>query len=263
MKELKLSFDPGFGIHPTVDPLGYVFDEGVFGPVPECRHLDDIRSSLSDPKAAGPDVLYAIVMDVGSEEDKQDIIDHHLVYGSVTYATGQIGDAPIHSQGHIHAVSASCGMSTGELYEIWSGHACIYMQERAEDNPGRCYAIEGGPGDLILVPPYWAHCTVVTDLHETFSFGCWSVRDYGFEYRDVRAHHGMAYMPYVEGDQVVFKANPRYQSQGLIRRKPRHYDELKVEAGKPIYTQFKEDPGRFDFISRPQNYMHVWEDYEP
>lgn len=263
MKQLNLAYAPGFAVYPAVDPLGYVFGEDVFGPVPECRHLDDIRASLSDPDAKGPDVLYAIVMDIGKKKDREKIIEHNLVYGSVVYAAGTIGNAPIHSQGHIHSVSASCGMSTGELYEFWSGHAIIYMQETAKDNPGRCYAIEAGPGDLVLVPPYWAHCTVVTDFRENFSFGCWSVRDYGFDYKDVRAHQGMAYMPFVKDGQVVFERNPKYDAPALERRKPRKYTEFHLEEGKTIYEQFEEEPGRFDFISRPQNYMNAWKEYRP
>ena len=37
------------------------------------------------------------------------------------------------------------------------------MQERAADDPGRCYAIEAGPGEVVVVPPGWAHATVSVD----------------------------------------------------------------------------------------------------
>ena len=59
-----MAFAPGFEIAPTKNPIGFVYGEDVFGPEVEIRRLDDIRESLSDPNAQGPDELYAIAMDV-------------------------------------------------------------------------------------------------------------------------------------------------------------------------------------------------------
>jgi glucose-6-phosphate isomerase len=63
--------------------------------------------------------------------------------------------------------------------------------------------------------------------------------------------------------QVVFERNPKYDAPALERRKPRKYTEFHLEEGKTIYEQFEEEPGRFDFISRPQNYMDAWKEYRP
>lgn len=146
--------DVGFDIRPTVSPMGFAYGPGVFGPEVEVRHLDAIRSSLRDPACSGPNEVYAIAMDVGRDEDKPAMLARQLLYGAVTYASGQLGQEPVRSQGHIHAVSASCGCSTPEVYEIWSGKAVIYMQQRDTDDPGRCYAVEAGPGQVVIVPPY-------------------------------------------------------------------------------------------------------------
>ena len=43
------SFDPGFDIRATHDPLGFACGPGTFGPVPEMRPLDAIRRSLRQP----------------------------------------------------------------------------------------------------------------------------------------------------------------------------------------------------------------------
>lgn len=45
----KMEFYPGFDIRPTTGPFGFAYGEGVFGPAPEIRRLDDIRASLADP----------------------------------------------------------------------------------------------------------------------------------------------------------------------------------------------------------------------
>ena len=157
-------FDPGFDIKPVYDPLGFVYGPNTFGPEAELRTLDAIRPSLKDPTCDGPDVVYAIVMDVGRRQDLPAMLKRDLLFGVVTYSKGVLGREPVRSQGHIHAVSPSCGSSTCEVYEIWSGAAYIYMQETAKDDPGRCFAIYAQPGDVVIVPPGWAHATIVGDV---------------------------------------------------------------------------------------------------
>lgn len=256
--------DVGFDIRPTVSPMGFAYGPGVFGPEVEVRHLDAIRSSLRDPACSGPNEVYAIAMDVGRDEDKPAMLARQLLYGAVTYASGQLGQEPVRSQGHIHAVSASCGCSTPEVYEIWSGKAVIYMQQRDTDDPGRCYAVEAGPGQVVIVPPYWAHATVSADPSCPLTFGAWCVRDYGFVYDGVRAHGGMAFFPLVQSDGTLeWRHNDAYRPTPLIRKAPENYAQLGLESGVPIYTQFVRDPDRFLFVSRPQIVADIWTDFLP
>ena len=59
----KDNFDKGIDIGITENPLGFIYGKDVFGPTVENRWLDDIRSSLLDPKCEGPDIVYSIAMD--------------------------------------------------------------------------------------------------------------------------------------------------------------------------------------------------------
>lgn len=151
----KDNFDKGIDIGITENPLGFIYGKDVFGPTVENRWLDDIRSSLLDPKCEGPDIVYSIAMDVGKTVHKALLQKQHLLFGVVAYAKGSLGMEPIRSQGHIHKVSPFSQWSTPEVYEIWNGEAVIYMQESATDEPGRCYAVYAQPGDVVVVPPYW------------------------------------------------------------------------------------------------------------
>ena len=114
-----MTFYPGLQIEATKEPLGFFYGQGVFGPKEEVRRLEDIRHSLEDKNCEGPEELYAIVMDIGNEEDRISMKNRNLLFGAVTYAAGVIGQEPVRSQGHIHAISRSCGASTPEVYEIW------------------------------------------------------------------------------------------------------------------------------------------------
>ena len=258
-----MEFYPGIEIKATTNPLGFIYGEGVFGPAPEIRRLDDIRASLADPSGRGPEELYAIAMDVGLISDRNEIVKRHLLFGVVTYAAGLIGQEPVRSQGHIHAVSKSCGASTPEVYEIWEGEAVIYMQESGEDDPGKCYAVYARPGDVVIVPPGYVHATVNADVRQKMTFGAWCVRDYGFDYSKVRSHGGIAFFPHVENGSLKWTKNPSYRGGELIIKNARTWEEFSLEPGVPIYTQFQKDKDRFLFVANPMRCKELWDRFRP
>jgi glucose-6-phosphate isomerase, archaeal len=259
-----MKFNPGFDIEPTADPMGFKYGKGIFGPEVENRSLDSIRKSLRNPNCEGPDPVYSIAMDVGKTEHLPLLKKLHLLYGAVTYAAGRLGDEPVRSQGHIHKVSPLSGWSTPEVYEIWSGQAIIYMQEMAEDQPGRCFAVSAGPGEVVIVPPFWAHATISADADEALTFGAWCDREYGFEYEGVRAYKGLAWFPVIEDKGMIsWQRNLNYLESELTVKTPEPYSQLGLEAGKAIYRQFEEDPQRFDFVPFPQHVKEVWENFVP
>lgn len=259
-----MKFHPGFDIQPTVHPMGFNYGSGVFGPEVENRTLDSIRKSLRNPDCKGPDPVYAIAMDVGKKEHLPLLKKLHLLYGTVTYAAGRLGDEPVRSQGHIHKVSPHSGWSTPEVYEIWGGKAIIYMQETAEDNPGRCFAVIAGPGQVVIVPPYWAHATISADAEQPLTFGAWCDRNYGFEYHGVRAHKGLAWFPVITpSGEIQWKKNSNYMDCQLMVKTPEIYCQLGIEPGKSIYIQFEENPDKFLFVPRPQLVKKVWENFVP
>ena len=260
-----MSFDPGLNIQPLNQPLGFAYGDDCFGPIVEQRRLDDIRQSLRDPDCNGPEIVYSIAMDVGKQKDKLTLQKMMLLYGVVTYAAGKLGDEPVRSQGHIHKKSIHSGWSPPEVYEIWSGKAIIYMQEYAADDPGRCFAIYAGPGDIVVVPPEWAHATISADPNTPLTFGAWCDREYGFLYDEVRAHNGLAWYPLIDaGNEIVWKANPNYNSSELTVKQPEGYTaSLQIEKTIPIYTQFEQNPAKFQWVSQPVLKKQVWENFIP
>ena len=261
-------FDPKLGVHRHAEDFTFSFDEGVFGPQPEFRRLDSIRRSLRDPGCDGPDPVYSIVMDVGRREHTDELARRMLLFGVVAYAAGQLGEEPVRSQGHIHAVAPHCGWSTPELFEIWEGSAIIYAQESADDDPGRCFAITAGPGDKIVVPPGWAHAVINADPKTRMMFGAWCDRQYGFVYDAIRARQGLAWFPILDrqtlDDQqkIHWEPNPSYRSSDLSLRGPRAYPDLGLDPSTPIYEQFANDPNSVQWVSEPARVESVWPDFE-
>ena len=258
-------FETGLGITFDETTHEFVYPSTVFGPPrAEQRYLKDILHSMADHEAKGPEIVYSIAMDVGLKKDRADLMTRELLFGIVAYANGSIGEEPVKSQGHIHAISNSCLMSTPEVYEIWSGEAIIYMQERATDNPGRCYAIHAKAGEVVIVPPGWAHCTINASKTERMIFGAWCVRDFGFEYADVREHNGLAFYPKFDAQgTIIWEQNPSYQAEKLIEKKPREYSEFSIDTERPIYQQYEQETAKFDFVVRPDLYKSKWLNYIP
>jgi glucose-6-phosphate isomerase len=267
-QKLAQEFDPKLGVHTRARDLTFTYDEDVFGPQPEFRRLDQIRRSLRDPNCTGPDPVYSIVMDVGRREHHDELARRMLLFGVVIYAAGRLGEEPVRSQGHIHAVAPHCGWSTPELFEIWEGRAIIYAQESAGDDPGRCFAVTAGPGEKIVVPPGWAHAVINADPAARMTFGAWCDRQYGFVYDEIRAHHGLAWFPILDsqnpdGQQKIhWEPNPSYRTNDLSIRGPRAYPELGLDPSTPIYQQFANDPDSVRWVSEPARAAAVWPNFE-
>jgi len=259
-----MAFDPGIGVTPLTQPLGFSYGPNTFGPQPELRSLDAIRPSLRDPQSSGPDPVYAIAMDIGRNENRAQLQKHMLLFGAVTYAAGRLGDEPVRSQGHVHRISSHSGWSPPEVYEIWSGTACVYMQERAADDPGRCFAITAGPGTLIVVPPGWAHATISADPSTPMTFGALCDREYGFEYAGVRKRKGLAWYPLLtESAEIRWQPNPMYKTTKLQARGPTSHSQLGLKSGIPLYTQTILNLNRFQWVSRPALAAEIWKHFVP
>jgi len=257
-------FDPGFDIRFLKDTMGFDYGPGVFGPSPEYRSLDAIRASLRDPDCSGPDPVYSIVMDVGRIEDREELQRRMLLFGVVMYANGRIGREPVRSQGHVHPIAPHCGWSTPELFEIWEGRAIVYGQQHSGDDPGICVAIEAAPGERVVMPPAWAHYVVNADPNSVLVFGACCDRQYGFDYTQMRAHHGLAWFPQVsETGEITWEPNPNYLPSHLERRKARNYPELGLLSGMAIYECFRKDPESVQWVSEPARMAQFWERLEP
>jgi glucose-6-phosphate isomerase, archaeal len=257
-------FDSGLDIHFLKATLDFRYGQGIFGPKPEYRSLDSIRQSLRDPDCAGPDPVYAIAMDVGRVEDLAELKKRMLLFGVVMYAGGKLGDGPVRSQGHVHAISPHCGWSTPELFEIWEGRAIVFGQEKSGDDPGRCIAIAASPGEQVVMPPGWSHYVANADPDSVLIFGAWCDRQYGFDYTQMRAHRGLAWFPVLaDGDAIRWERNPNYLPSNLECRKARTYPELGFSPIMPIYEHFQQNPESVQWISDPARFSTLWPRLEP
>jgi len=257
-------FASGLDIRFLKNPMRFEYGRDVFGPSPEYRSLDAIRASLRDPKCAGPDPVYAIAMDVGREDDRAELQRRMLLFGIVIYAAGRLGEGPVRSQGHVHAVAPHCGWSTPEIFEIWEGHAVVYAQQNSGDDPGVCLAIHAEPGDRVVMPPGWAHFVANADPAAELVFGAWCDRQYGFDYAQMRKHHGLAWYPvFTSSGGIEWKANPAYGASAIETRRARDYPELHLPTDGAIYELFRRNPELVQWVSDPALLKNLWPTFQP
>jgi glucose-6-phosphate isomerase len=94
-------------------------------------------------------------------------------------------------------------------------------------------------------------------------FGAWCDRQYGFDYRGVRAHCGLAWFPtFNSADKIEWTANPRYQESVLEQRTARAYSELGLGSDS-LYRQFIDNPDSVMFVPEPGREAHQWPGFTP
>jgi glucose-6-phosphate isomerase, archaeal len=261
---LDAALDPALDLSLSDRDLSFRYGPGITGPDTEYRTLDAIRGSLLDPHCSGPDPVYGIAMDVGRTQDMPDLQQRMLLYGIVAYAAGRLGQEPVRSQGHVHAIAAHSGWSPPEVFQILRGHAIVYAQQSTDDDPGLCVAVTAGPGEKIVVPPGWAHCVINADPSERMVFAAWCDRQYGFVYDGVRQHGGLAWFPVLdEHNRIHWQPNPSYRSSELIRHSARSYPELELDPDLSLYERFIQNPDSLMYVAEPSRKEYLWEKFVP
>ena len=95
----------------------------------------------------------------------------------------------------------------------------------------------------MIVPPSWAHATISAVPEQPLTFGAWCDRGYGFEYDEVRKHKGLAWFPLItDNGKIGWVKNQNYVDCALVVKHPEKYIQLGISSGKPIYTQYEENP---------------------
>ncbi|NUR75760.1 MAG: glucose-6-phosphate isomerase [Thermoleophilia bacterium] len=247
----------GLDVAVDADELALAFGPDVVHPEGERRSLGDVRATLEDPEASGPEHLYTIYMDVCRAADHGALVDQSLLYGAVVYNHGLIGRERLRSQGHRHSCKPGTDLRYSEVYEFWTGHGHVYLQQECGPVVTRALLVPVGPGDKVIVPLGWVHLTVAS-TDEPLAFGAWCAREGKLEYDELRALGGPAHFVLANGDVVP---NPRYTQVADVEVvAPRDLPLLDVPYEQPIYRAWREEPGRFDFLPQPELVACAWEE---
>jgi hypothetical protein len=113
-------------------------------------------------------------------------------------------------------------------------------------------------GARVAMPPGWAHYVASLDWNSKLIVRAWCDRQYGFDYVQMRAHHGLAWFPVMSVDgEIRWEANPNYSASQLERRMARAYPELGLSSKMPIYEYLRRDPESIQWVSNPGKLSHL------
>ena len=59
---------------------------------------------------------------------------------------------------------------------------------------------------------------------------------------------------------ITWEMNPSYSQGNLTICEAKEYPQFGIEKGKPIYTQFQENPDKFLFVAHPEIKKKEWEE---
>ena len=204
-------------------------------------------------------------MDVGRVEHRPELVRRQLLFGVVSYAAGRLGEEPVRSQGHVHRVAVAQRLVRRPSCTR-SGAAAPSSTCRSapRSDPGRCFAIEAGPGEVVVVPPGWAHATVSADPDEPMTFGAWCDREYGFEYDAVRARGGLAWFALLdEGGRIVWRRNERYLGAAARRAARAGVPGARPARRRADLPHVRARPEAVQWVSQPARAAALWPGFEP
>lgn len=248
------------GLPIAVDEEGRLhFSGGLPEVTPAVRRLQDMREVMADPTAGGQDELYFMYRDVGFPEERNRLHDSGLRYDITVIRPGTVGAEFIKTAGHYHPIVPGAAVTFPEVYEVLSGVAHYLLQKVDETGlvAEDVVLVEARPGDKVIVPPNYGHITinpgneplVMTNLVE---------KDFKSVYDPIVKSRGGAYYEILEDGEPIFAENETYREVAELRIVPaRPNPEAGLEKGKPLYRAGVEDPKKFQYLVRPQEFLAV------
>jgi len=179
--------------------------------------------------------------------------DPKLCYDFTFLADRPIGWERAKTLGHAHPRPGPGRTGFAEIVEVLDGTVGFMVQDLL---PGPvstfCALVVGRPGDRIALPPFLAHASINLAGDPVVFSDVIDRRIVAGEmpsnYRGVADAHGLAYLIDLGG---AARPNPSYTSVPELQRLTAQ-DWSGVAAKRPLYRDYLDDPGSFDWIVEPE-----------
>ncbi|HHX75375.1 MAG TPA: glucose-6-phosphate isomerase [Firmicutes bacterium] len=193
---------------------------------------------------------------VSREEDRELLAAHGLRYDVTVIRPGRIGREYIKTAGHYHPVKPGTDTTYPEVYEVLAGRAHYLLQTEPDEEGVDAIIIEAVPGDKVLIPPGYGHITINPGT-EPLIMSNWVAAGFASVYGPIKELRGGAYFEVAaEGEDEQFLVNPNYQPTPRLAMRPvEDWPDFGLIAGKPMYLAFLADPGKFAFLTHPEDYF--------
>jgi len=176
-----------------------------------------------------------------------------------------IGRECVKTFGHIHHKEPRSNLEWTEVVEVVTGTAHFLLQTLDLDGPDadHVYLIEAKPGQKVLLPPGFDHCTI-NPSDEPLLFSDVIALGVSGDYSRFVASRGAAYLEVTDGGAPYFIANPTYRRVAALERVPlTDHPELHLATDLPLYTAFVQTRGAdWAFLLDPRLFYAAFPDLQ-
>lgn len=238
------------------DKGGLMFGAGLVPVTPDIRRRRDMLEVLFEPDAAGPEELYYMYRGVGRESDRKLLAQHGLRYDVTILRPGTVGSEYVKTAGHYHPVKPGTELTYPEVYEVLHGRAHYLLQTEPDEEGVEAVLVEAVAGDKVLIPPGYGHITI-NPGPDWLVMSNWVAEGFASLYGPIKELGGGAYFELAgNGEEERLVVNPRYRPTPRISaRRPADLPEFGLVSGRPMYFAFLESPGKFAYLTNPENYF--------
>lgn len=228
----------------------------------DIRMLYDMEDVIYDQgwlKSADNTELYYMYRNLYRTENDLEIIEkNHLRYDITVIPSGLLGIEYIKTAGHYHPKVPGSDATYPEVYQVLEGNATYLLQKRKDENDDRMIEdviiTHAGPGDVVVVPPYYGHVTI-NESDSDLKMANWVCSDFSSVYDSIKKCRGAAYYliktGYVRNTEYMHIPDSRYIS-------PKDLEEFGLIKGHDMY-ELVNDIEKLDFLRSPQNYTDIFE----
>ncbi len=185
-----------FALSPTAEKIMSHYDSHTV------RHLSSMTGYYADQTAFAARLAQADPMLYEVYGIDRPAVPGELISGVTRLQAGKVGQEYFMTKGHFHAV-----LETGEIYYALHGQGLIVL----ETPEGDCSVQPFDAGQVVHIPPRWAHRTVNTGQEELRFFWVCPAHA-GHDYVPIE-QHGFRQIVIERGGSPTIQANPRWSAR--------------------------------------------------
>ncbi|MGQ9729924.1 MAG: glucose-6-phosphate isomerase family protein [Candidatus Zipacnadales bacterium] len=225
----------------------------------EERRLAELRKTLANPAAEGPDPAYYMYRGVARFSAVEGDVQYNWRYDVTVFPAGRYGDEYLRTVGHYHPPLKGRNSFYPEVYEVLSGTALFILQRVTNyEAPARetqlddLILLHAEAGEKAMMLPGYGHWTVnVTP--QPLVVSNWICADFSSHYASVIAARGPCCYVVVGTDGPRLARNPNYAHPPSVVRhaRPVPVPRLGLVPGRPMFHELHRHPDRWRYLCDP------------
>jgi glucose-6-phosphate isomerase len=244
------------GLPLKLEDAHLVFEGGLPEVIPDIRHLQDYKNVLApDSPLEGPEDDYFMYRDVGWPKDKEMFRQRQYRYDITVLKAGVVGRELLKTVGHYHPFVPGTNVTYPEVYEVISGRAHYVCQKVEGNKVLDFFVVEALPGQKVVIPPNYGHITI-NPGDEPLVMSNVTADGFKSIYKPLEELHGAAYyelanFSWLKNDNYDIQTTPKWAQANEV-------PEFGLTEAVPLYASITENPDKFDYLLRPQNYLDTF-----